>query len=179
MSKVKVIIGIIVVGFLVGFLLYYSLSCSPKDDYLPPSPRPPKPIPVPTPDDTDVIPDLEFAHSGVVLSVISGDRILVRMDRPRLPIVRRWTVAIFGIEAPVEGQPGFEDAVRVCENLVLNQKVEMAMMSLIEKKVAIVRVGYMDVGRELVRQGWAIATDETYSDEQTQAQRERIGVWQQ
>ena len=116
---------------------------------------------------SNIPPREEYAF---VKRVIDGDTIVVTPDRLKGRQVR---VRYLCINAPDEGEPGYEDAKRANQDLVAGKKVKLVMdtthLDRYKRYLRYVYVSDVFVNRELVKQGYAKATsfppdDRYYTD---------------
>lgn len=113
-----------------------------------------------------------------VSRVIDGDTLEFRNEDNK-----RVRVRIFGIDAPELKQKfGRESKMRLA-SLVQGRRVVIVLKNKDKygRLVAMLKLDAKDVGREMVRQGWAWADDyftRIYAGEQKEARAEKRGLWQ-
>lgn len=119
---------------------------------------------------------------GIVVKVADGDTVLL------LSGDKTFAVRIFGIDAPEEGQPGYEEASealsrRVYAKQALARVVDQAPT--FGRIVARMVVEGQDVGMALVSEGWAwhyrsfAPLEERLAEAERSARSRRIGIWTQ
>jgi endonuclease YncB( thermonuclease family) len=116
--------------------------------------------------------------SGRVVAVHDGDTISVRHDR------QMTRVRLHGIDCPEGGQPFGKAAKKAASSLAFDREVRVVPQGLDRygRTVAVVFVGSMDLGLELVRRGYAwhyvrYSSDTRLAAAQEAARRQRLGLW--
>lgn len=121
---------------------------------------------------------------GSVIVVIDGDTVLFKPEHYRAASRAFLKIRLADIDAPEQDQPHGDAATRALTDLVLQKQVEIDTVATdtYGRKVALLRVGALQVNQEMVRQGHAWAfTRYRRSPELDAAQREarlaRRGLW--
>lgn len=119
---------------------------------------------------------------GRVLRVVDGDTLDVRLSSGRI------RVRLQGVDAPEHDQPGGREATRFLRGHLNDRDVvlEPVTQDRYDRLVAIVRLGTLDLNRELVREGhaWAYRHYLRHEDRplctlEHQARKAGRGLWQQ
>jgi len=123
--------------------------------------------------------------AGVVFVVIDGDTVLFKPDHYSPGSRAFLKLRLADLDAPETDQPYGEAATRALSALVMNQRVEVDTVAIdaYGRSLARIRAGTVEVNRELVRRGFAWTSTRggnrhDISALQREAQRERIGLWQ-
>ncbi|MDQ1316026.1 MAG: hypothetical protein QG662_2135 [Pseudomonadota bacterium] len=122
---------------------------------------------------------------GVVIVAIDGDTVLFKPDHYRPESRAFMKVRLADIDAPETGQPHGEAATEALKARVLKRRAQLEIVAtdVYGRKVGRLVVDARSVNADMVRRGfaWASARGEdrhAMAALQGEAQRERIGLWQ-